>query len=62
MILHEMAVGQEMLTVMEAEDQTVHHAVIMVHQEAKIILQIEVQIEIQNMEILKMPMVPQTGR
>ena len=55
----EMVVVQEMPMVTEAEDQTVHRGEIMEHQEARIILRIVVQIEIQNMEIRKMVMVLQ---
>ena len=57
MTRQEMAVVPEMP--MEAEDQTVHRGKIMEHQEARIILRIVVQIEIQNMEIRKMVMVLQ---
>ena len=59
MTRQEMAVVQEMPMVTEAEDQTVHRGEIMEHQEARIILRIVVQIEIQNMEIRKMVMVLQ---
>lgn len=59
MTRQEMAVVPEMPMVTEAEDQTVHRGEIMEHQEARIILRIVVQIEIQNMEIRKMVMVLQ---
>ena len=59
MTRQEMVVVQEMPMVTEAEDQTVHRGEIMEHQEARIILRIVVQIEIQNMEIRKMVMVLQ---
>ena len=58
MTRQEMVVVPEMPMVTEAEDQTVHRGEIMEHQEARIILRIVVQIEIQNMEIRKMVMVP----
>ena len=59
MTRQEMVVVPEMPMVTEAEDQTVHRGEIMEHQEARIILRIVVQIEIQNMEIRKMVMVLQ---
>ena len=57
MTRQEMAVVPEMP--MEAEDQTVTRGKIMEHQEARIILRIVVQIEIQNMEIRKIVMLLQ---
>ena len=59
MTRQEMVVVPEMPMVTEAEDQTVHRGEIMEHQEARIILRIVVQIEIQNMEIRKIVMVLQ---
>ena len=59
MTRQEMVVVPEMPMVTEAEDQTVHRGEIMEHQEARIILRIVVQIEIQNMEIRKIVMLLQ---
>ena len=60
MTRQEMAVVLEMAMVTEVGDQTVRQGETMEHQEIKIILQVEVQIE--NMAIRKMVMVPRHGR
>ena len=58
----EIAVVPEMPMATEVEDITVRQGEIMEHQEAKIIHQIVVQIEIQNTEITKMVMALQPDR
>ena len=58
----EIAVVPEMPMATEVEDITVRQGEIMEHQEAKIIHQIVVQIEIQNTEITKMVMVLRPDR
>ena len=60
MTRQEMAVVLEMAMVTEVADQMVRQEEIMEHQEIKIILRVEVQIE--NMAIRKMMIVPRPGR
>ena len=60
MTRQEMTVVLEMAMVTEVADQMVRQEEIMEHQEIKIILRVEVQIE--NMAIRKMMIVPRPGR